>query len=79
MHQKTLGYFLCLYKTKYDSSDNKKISNILDFRAAKRWENAENGKPSESVIPFLQNAHNYVDETIKIEDWERFIMKTIFH
>lgn len=62
-----------VYKTKYDSSDNKKLAIFWIFELLKRWENAENGKPSDSVIPFLQNAHNYVDETIKIEDWERFI------
>ncbi len=62
-----------VYKTKYDSTDNKKLAIFWIFELLKRWENAENNKPSESVIPFLQNAHNYIDETTKIEDWEKYI------
>ncbi|WGL61254.1 AgmX/PglI C-terminal domain-containing protein [Pigmentibacter sp. JX0631] len=62
-----------VYKTKYDGNDNKKLAIFWIFELMKRWENAEIGKSSESVIPFLQNAHDYVDNSSKIENWEKTI------
>lgn len=64
-----------VYKTKYDANENKKLSIFWIFELLKRWENAEAGKQSESVIPFLQNAHNYIDHTEKLEQWEKTVLE----
>ena len=62
-----------IYKNKYDQNDNEKLAIFWVFELMKRWEAAENGKSTNSIIPFLQNAHKYVDNNKKLEDWEKNI------
>jgi hypothetical protein len=62
-----------IYKTKYDPSDNEKLAIFWVFEMQKRWEAAEIGKNVQSIIPFLQNSHKYIDPEITIENWEKNI------
>ena len=62
-----------IYKEKYDPNDNEKLAIFWVFELQKRWEAAEIGKNVQSIIPFLQNAHKYIDPGVTIEDWEKSI------
>lgn len=62
-----------IYKTKYVQDDNEKLAIFWVFELMKRWESAEMGKSYESIIPFLQNAHKYINKSKKLEDWEKSV------
>ncbi len=67
-----------IYKNKYNQNDNEKLAIFWVFQLQKRWEAAEIGKNAQSIIPFLQNAHKYIDPEIPIEDWEKNIYKNYY-
>ncbi|APJ04919.1 AgmX/PglI C-terminal domain-containing protein [Silvanigrella aquatica] len=64
-----------VFKNKYDPNENEKLSIFWIHELQKRWEFAERGKATQSIIPFLNNAHNYIDPAAKLEDWEKKIYK----
>jgi hypothetical protein len=62
-----------IYKNKYNPNENEKLAMFWVFQLQKRWEAAEVGKNTESIVPFLQKAHKYIDPESTIEDWEKNI------
>lgn len=64
-----------VYKSKYNGNDNEKLAIFWIFQLQKRWESAEVGINYQSIIPFLQNAHNYIETGTPIDNWEKNIYK----
>lgn len=67
-----------IYKTKYDPNNNEKLAIFWVFELQRRWEAAEIGKNAQSIIPFLENSHKYVDPAVTIENWEKNIYNNYY-
>ncbi|WP_172603974.1 AgmX/PglI C-terminal domain-containing protein [Fluviispira sanaruensis] len=62
-----------VFKTQYSDENATKLAVFWVRELQKRWEYAEDGKEYKSIIPFLSNAHKYMDYEIPYENWEKKI------
>ncbi|KAB8031042.1 AgmX/PglI C-terminal domain-containing protein [Fluviispira multicolorata] len=64
-----------VFKTQYSEENSAKLAVFWIRELQKRWEYAETGKEYQSVIPFLQDAHKYIDFDTPYEIWEKKIFE----